>query len=101
MMKPAKPRNIYRKPTVFNNWGLLEYSLNGCRLSPGDQISVRWPDKTVTTESIVGENYTTTVSDWGRSTVVVTQKLFIKTHLRGKKVLIPLDELKIKALTSS
>ena len=63
-----------------SNWGSLSYTINGVEPADGDRLKVQLPDGKVIAAKVVMRPHYNTVSDWGHSYDVTTQKLEVKPN---------------------
>lgn len=66
------------------------------RLVAGMKVHVKWDDGSITLEEIVGKPHVESVSDWGHTTQVKSEVLFVQGNLKGNVVRIPLENLRVK-----
>jgi hypothetical protein len=89
---------MFKEVKVRNNWEVLEYSVgdNSLPAQIGEQkIHVQFPDGTEKDVIMEGKKYSRSYNDMGRTYTARGVKLVIHVNVRGIKVEIPLEKVKI------
>lgn len=94
------------RPQVQNDWNKLTYAPflmfdtgtnvrvdPAVQIVPGQHFDVRWPDGSMTAETVEARPYRTSVSDMGHEYGVSTAKLVVCVPVRGVDVDIDIREL--------
>ena len=84
----------WRRITARDDWGHLEYEP---ALTPSQDVAVRWPDGTISTERVKGKARPVTIHDMGNSYEVEQVQLGIEVSVRGVIAWVDMRALEVLA----
>lgn len=98
------------RPQVQNDWEILTYApflmfRTGTNVTvdpqvairAGQRFDVRWPDGSVTTETVQARSRRTSVCDMGHTYGVTAERLVVVTNVRGAVTEVDIRELWLRA----